>query len=483
MTTLPATATSASLSPLYVDLDGSVLATDSLHEAIVGLLVRKPWVALALPAWVARGKAHFKTRVATAERLDPAALPYRDSILAHLRAERARGRRVVLATGAPRPVAEAIANHLALFDGVLATEGDVNLTGAAKLAAIEADAGGPFQYLGNGVVDLPIWERAERVLTADLAPRIAHRLASGSTPVHEVEPRSTRRLRAFIRAIRVHQWAKNLLVFVPILTAHLITQRSALLAGITAFAAFSFLASAIYLINDLADLRHDRAHPTKRHRPLASGAVSILAATALIPALLLAGFLLASTLPSGFQQFVAGYLVLTTAYSFWLKRVVALDTVVLASLYTLRVAAGAAAVMVTVSPWLFVFSVFLFLSLALVKRASELIGMQDRGIGLARGRGYQASDLDAVASLGAASGYSAVVVIALYVNGSPEARTLYQDPGVLYAICPLLLYWLTRIWILARRGEVTDDPVIFAMKDRVSYLVLAAMGVVTFLAT
>ncbi len=471
------------LAPLYVDLDGSLLATDSLHESLVRLLVRKPWTIFPALGWLFGGKARFKSRIASAQQLDPETLPYREAVVDYLRAERATGRRILLATGAPRQVAEPIANHLGLFDGVLATDDTINLTGTAKLAAIVADAGGDFRYLGNGTVDLPIWQRAERALVADAPARVVRSLTQQGIPIEVVAPRQTGGLRTLVRAIRVHQWTKNLLLFIPILTAHLVPDRSAIVAEITAFFAFSFFASAIYLLNDLADLRNDRAHPTKRHRPLASGALPILGGVAFIPILLVAGTLLATRLPTGFQGFIAGYLLLTTAYSFWLKRVVALDTVVLASLYTLRVAAGAAAVMVTVSPWLFVFSVFFFLSLALVKRTSELIVMQDRGIERARGRGYRASDLDAVASLGGASGYAAVVVLALYVNGSQEARTLYDRPEVLYAVCPVMLYWLTRIWILARRGQVMDDPVIFAIKDRVSYLAVATTAAIIVAAT
>lgn len=469
--------------PLYVDLDGSLLATDSFHEGLVLAAASKPWLLFAFPAWLTLGKAPFKARVAAAAHLDPTTLPYRDSVVAHVKAARDAGRRVILATGAAAPVAEGVARHLGLFDAVLSSSETENLTGARKLAAIERHAGGPFQYLGNSAKDLPVWRRATAALTADAPANVLATLEREGIRPTIVAPRSAPALAKWLRAIRVHQWAKNLLMFVPAFTAHVWLDPTVLSRLVVAFFAFSLLASSIYLINDMVDLANDRSHASKRHRPFAAGTLPILHGALLVPVLILTSLLLAARLPTGFQLLVATYLVSTTLYSFWLKRVVALDTVLLASLYTIRIAAGGAAIAVTVSPWLFAFSMFLFLSLALIKRAAELLAMTPGGDLSIKGRGYRVTDLDAVVSLGSASAYASVVVLTLYVNGSAEARTLYQRPALLYLICPILLYWVTRMWILARRGEVREDPVVFAIRDRVSYLVLMAMGLVTFLAT
>ena len=472
------------LDPLYVDLDGSLLATDSLHEGLVGIVARQPWLALALPVWLAGGKAAFKTKVASAAELDPATLPYREQVVEHLRAERQAGRSIVLATGAPRSMAEPIARHLGFFDAVLATDGPVNLTGAAKLAAIERHAQGPFQYLGNSAVDLPIWRKASQALTVAVPTGVANTLVREGVASTELVPRRPAGLMTWLRAFRVHQWAKNLLMFVPSFTAHVMGNPGVPANLAIGFISFSFLASSIYLINDMVDLPNDRSHPTKRDRPFASGSLPVLHGALLVPVLVTAAALLAARLPSEFQWLIAGYLVLTTAYSFWLKRVMALDTVLLASLYTIRIAAGGAAIAVTVSPWLFAFSMFFFLSLAMVKRTGELVALGPRlDETNVKGRGYRTSDLEAVSALGTASAYASVVVLTLYVNGSTDAQTLYRHPGLLYLICPVILYWVTRIWILARRGEVREDPVVFAIKDRVSYFALAAIAGITRLAT
>jgi 4-hydroxybenzoate polyprenyltransferase len=468
--------------PLYVDLDGSLLATDSLHEALVATWTRRPWLLPAMPFWVLQGKARFKARVAAAGPIDPSTLPYRDAVVTHLVAERQAGRRIVLATGAPEQVARRIADHLGLFDDVLATDDGVNLTGVNKLAAIERHAAGPFQYLGNSAVDLPIWRRASHAFTVAAPASVVETLDRESIATTPLAAGRAGGPAVWLRALRVHQWAKNLLMFTPAFTAHVIGQADVPLRLLIGFFAFSALASSIYLINDMVDLANDRSHPIKRHRPFAAGTLSVLQGAVLVPVLMAIAALLAFQLPREFQNFLAIYLGLTTAYSFWLKRVVALDTVVLASLYTIRIAAGGAAIAVTVSPWLFAFSMFFFLSLALVKRAGELVAMPPRGDENVKGRGYRRTDLEAVCSLGSASAYAAVVVLTLYINGSTEARTLYQRPGLLYLICPVVLYWVTRIWILARRGEVREDPVVFAITDRVSYAALAVMAAITLLA-
>ena len=281
-------------------------------------------------------------------------------------------------------------------------------------------------------------------------------------------------VRVFLRALRVHQWVKNLLVFVPLIMAHLLVDQQSLSAAVRAFFAFSLLASSVYLTNDLFDLEADRNHPHKRHRPLASGQMSVRFALALIPCLIVASGAMALGLPADFWAALASYLVVTLLYSMALKKVIVIDIISLAGLYTLRILAGGMASAVAVSQWLIAFSMFFFLSLACLKRFSELRALRLADEQSTRRRGYLTSDLEQVSQMGAACACLSVLVFALYLNGR-EVTVLYQHANTLWLVCPALFYWLSRMWILAHRGEVSEDPILFAVKDRVSYLVGAAV--------
>jgi 4-hydroxybenzoate polyprenyltransferase len=463
-------------------LDGSLLVGDSLLEGLSAMLTSRPLALLGAPFQLLGGRARFKGWVAGHALLDPAAMLYRPAVLGLLQEERARGRRLVLATGAPRRVADAVAEHLGLFERVICTDGALNRTGAAKLPALRDALGdGPFDYLGNSRADFPVWAGARRALTAGLPGHLLSRLQASHGDVVVVAPPPPRpSLALLLGALRVHQWAKNALVFIPLLAAHALSA-AALFAATLAFFSFSLVASGIYLLNDLADLRHDRRHPSKSRRPFASGALPLSWAFPAIPLLLAGGFGLGLLLPREFLLTLFGYLTLTVAYSVHLKRVLALDTVVLAGLYTVRIAAGGAAVGVPISPWLFAFSMFFFLSLALVKRVAELFALAQRGESQAGGRGYRAGDIDQAAMLGSASAFTSVLVLALYINSS-AVPGLYRHPQFLWLTCPILLYWLSRLWILARRGAVVEDPVVFAIKDRVSWLAFGLAGLAALLA-
>ncbi len=272
--------------------------------------------------------------------------------------------------------------------------------------------------------------------------------------------------RAMVQAIRPHHWAKNVLVCIPVAAAHRASDPAALVATALAFAAFSVLASAVYVLNDLADLEVDRAHPRKRARPFASGALSRRSGVALAVGLLGVAAVLAAALPSAFQAAFLGYAVVTSAYSFALKRQPILDVLLLAGLYTLRIFAGGFAAGIPVSEWLASFSMFLFFSLALLKRASEMVETRSADVR----RGYLREDADLLFTMGTSSGYLSVLVLALYIS-SHDVRKLYAEPRWLWALCPLLLFWLSRIWLLARRGEVRTDPVLYALGDRTTWIV------------
>lgn len=468
--------------PLVIDLDGTIVRTDTLIEALLRIVATRPLLFLGLLRTLLRGRAAFKRRVAEAVRLDPATLVYNEDVVALAQEARAAGRPVFLATASDRSVAEAVAGHLGLFDGVFASEQGVNLKGEAKATLLTATFGeGGFDYVGDAEVDRPVWRRARRAImvlpSAKLARRVGAECPDAMALGHR--PGAMTRLRVIAKAMRVHQWAKNVLIFVPVLAAHQATAPTELRAAV-AFAAFSLCASSVYLLNDLVDLPHDRLHPSKRRRPFASGMLPLSLAPMLIALTLGGGLLLAAFLPASFLLMLVIYYACTVCYSFVLKRQMVADVLMLAALYTIRVFAGAAATAIAVSPWLLAFSMFLFFSLAVVKRQSELTLHLRAGRGEVSGRGYQLGDLNMLHSMAASSGYMAVLVMALYIN-SADVLPLYHSPQALWLLCPVLLFWISRVLMLSHRGLMNDDPVVFALTDRVS-LLTGAVGFCIFAA-
>lgn len=460
--------------PLVVDLDGTLLRSDVLIECVWAFLKTSPLRCWQLLIWLLRGgKAGLKARLAAATNLDVTGLPYDASLLAQLAAERAAGRALVLATATHQRYAQAIADHLGCFDEVHATDGEVNLSATRKrdrLIAAFGERG--FDYAGNSRDDVPVWASAARAWVVN-PERGVERVALAQGNVDRVIETRRGRLKVLSRALRLHQWLKNLLIFVPLLAAHHFGQPATTLAAGLAFVAFGLCASSVYLLNDLIDLEDDRHHPSKRNRPLASGALPLRWGVALCPVLLAGGALLAfGCLPLRFGLALLAYYALTLAYSLYLKRLVMVDVVVLAALYTARIVAGAAAIGAPLSFWLLAFSMVMFLSLALIKRYGELHALQARGLTKTRGRGYQSDDLALISSLGAASGYLAVLVLALYIQDRNTAL-LYRHPPMIWPVCAILLYWVSRIWLIAHRGQMRDDPVLFAAKDRASWLMIA----------
>jgi 4-hydroxybenzoate polyprenyltransferase/phosphoserine phosphatase len=466
--------------PIAVDLDGTLARTDTLVESLFALLRERPAAALGLLPALAGGRARLKARLAAQVELDPALLPLNAPLVEWLQAQRDAGRRLVLVTAADQRIAHAVAARVGLFDAVMASDGTQNLKGATKAAAlVERFGAGGFDYVGDAWADLPVWRAARRAIVVG-GERLV-RAARGVAEVERVFPPPVPLARALPRALRPHQWVKNLLLFLPLLAAHLVTDGPALAAAMLAFVAFGLTASAVYLLNDLLDLPADRRHPRKRHRPFAAGDLSLATGLALVPALLGAAALLALLLPPAFAAILAGYFVITSAYSFGLKRVPVVDVMLLAGLYTVRVVAGAAAVAIMPSFWLLAFSMFIFLSLALVKRYTELDALRARGELTASGRGWHVDDLPLVQSLGVSAGLICVLVLALYID-STSAQALYALPEALWLVCPALLYWVSRLWLKTHRGEVHDDPVVFALRDRVSLIIGAVTALIVALA-
>jgi len=468
--------------PLCVDLDGTLLKTDSTWEAVALLMKHKPLLGLLLPVWRMKGKAHLKEKLMEHVAMDIQTLPFNQPFLEFLKTEHAQGRTIVLVTGAARSVALAVQEHLPLFSEVIATGEGINLTGKRKAAALVKRYGEKgFDYVGNSLVDLLVWPYARHAIVVN-APASVHRKAGKAGNVERAFDDRPSVVRAFFRAIRPHQWMKNVLIFVPLVTSHQLADGPVVARACLAFVSFCLCTSSVYLLNDLFDLTADRGHPRKRFRPLASGDLSISFAMAAVPVLLLAGLGLSTVLPPLFTLVLICYFVTTLAYSFYIKQLVLIDVMVLAGLYTIRIIAGHAATSVPYSLWLLMFSMFFFLSLALVKRYSELEVVLRENRSAIAGRGYRVGDREQVGILGSASGYIAALILALYIT-SESVIPLYTKPYLLWLIIPLILYWVSRIWLLAHRGEVHDDPVVFALKDRVSYGVGLLIVAVLILAT
>jgi len=460
---------------LVVDLDQSLVATDTLVESVLLYLKARPFGFFLLLAWLCKGKAHFKAQLA--KRVCPTAslLPYRREVMEFAKRAKVSGKPVILATASHRRVAESVAAHVGLFSGILASDATNNLSGRHKLEAINAEAAGrPFAYIGDALVDMPIWETAHTAVVVEPTKRL--RKALGKHPRVEI-PRSAKgngTIKIWIKALRLHQWAKNLLVFVPAAMAHRIAEPSILLALFLAYLSLSLTASSVYLLNDLLDLEADRKHSRKKNRPVASGTFSIGKAIFLVPLLFLAGLAVALTsLPLPYFFCLVFYLILTTLYSFYLKQQVILDVIALATLYTFRVIAGAIAVDIFVSSWLLAFSMFFFLSLALMKRYSEMLMMHEE-IKKMPGRGYLKLDAATIMTSGITSGQLSLLVFALFMNDS-NMQELYGKPQLLWLVLPVLFYWITRMWLLAHRGGMAEDPIVFTIKDRASW---CALGII-----
>ncbi len=464
---------------LAVDLDGTLVATDLFWESLFLLLRRNPLALFLLPFWLFGGKARLKSEIAARVEIDPADLPYRPEVLERLTAEKKAGRRLVLATGSHEKFAEAISDHLGLFDAVLATDGSRNLTSRRKRDVLVAEFGdGGFDYAGNSKADIAVFDAARAAIV--VAPdRAALRWQSSHQAELIKAPELS--LKTIVKMLRVHQWLKNTLIAVPMVLSHEYFNTGMLVACVLAFISFSAAASAIYIVNDFLDMPLDRKHATKKNRPFAAGTLSIPFGIASAIALLAISFAAAAPLDPLFAAALALYLVTTTAYSFSLKRMLLVDVLTLAGLYTIRILAGAAATGTDVSFWLLAFAIFFFLSLALVKRHVELADAEVEIGSRIAGRGYRPEDLSIIAQGGVSAAFAAALVLALYID-SDSVRELYTWPWLIWPLAPIVLYLTLRIWVLAGRRELHDDPVVFLVRDWRSQLVIALGAVLLVVA-
>lgn len=447
--------------PLVVDLDGTLTKVDTLWESVLLLIKKKPYIIFILPLWLLRGKVVFKHKIINQVLVDVSVLPYNVEVIDIIKQNRGK-RKIILASASCRKIVEAVAAHLQIFDHVIATETS-NLSGESKLTAIRALIGeGCFDYMGNSCADVPLWNQAKKAYVVG-----SRKLKNRIKPEIEtiiVKQEKLSLLYHMIKAMRPHQWLKNILLFLPIFLAHEIFDFHKLKLLAIAFASFSFCASAVYITNDLFDIESDRYHSTKKNRPFASGNISVVKGAVMVLLLFMLSFTISYFLLSvQYTQLLAGYALLTFVYSFYIKDHLVVDVLTLSGLYTLRIFAGAVAVDVPISTWMLAFSLFFFLSLAFLKRYIELNGISDEK--KIKGRNYEYNDKSVVLSAGLSCGYLSVLVFSLYISNSVEVNTLYKHPQWLWLLVLPLIYWITRIWFLAQRGLVDGDPVVFAMKD------------------
>lgn len=449
---------------LVVDLDGTLIRSDSLYETFWAGMSEDWGTAVSALSALTNGRAALKRSMAGRTVLEPENMPYNQVVLNYIRNWREGGGRAVLVTAADDSVATAISNHLGLFDEAHGSDGEHNLKGEAKARFLEERFGtNGFAYIGDSKADLPVWKAASKAISVDAPPTLQQQVAALG---HDSENLTSGIRTGYLAALRPHQWLKNVLVFVPLFAAQSFTGVHVLHA-ILAFVAFSLVSSSGYVLNDLMDLRADRAHPRKCKRPLAAGRVPIAHGTLMVPLLLFGGLLTALLAGTELLGVIFGYFVLTTIYSTWLKQRAVADIGTLAGLYTLRIIAGGVATGLGLSVWLLAFSMFFFFALAAVKRLAELVDLEKRGIRTAKRRGYLVEDAPLISQMTTASGYISVLVLALYLNTFAVQR-LYTAPWMLWGICLVLMYWISRVVLVTHRGKMEDDPIVYAIRDRTS---------------
>jgi len=466
-----ASITDSDLIPLCVDLDGTLLKTDTLVESFLLLVKSQPLKIFKYLYWILKGKSYFKQNIADRIDLEIETLPYNKKFVDYLTDERRKGRPLILATASIQKIAFQTEAHFKLFDDVLASDTSHNLKGQSKLNALIKRFGDfGFDYAGNSRQDLTIWINARNAIIVNPSMGVKNGVKKLSNVAHIFDERP-KKFKAVFNGIRARQWPKNILLFVPLIVSQKFLDTRLLFDSVIAFCCFCLCASSLYIINDLFDLTADRKHPTKCLRPFAAGDLSIISGVVIAIFLLSVAIIGTFFLPSSFLYFLGFYGICSFFYSITLKNLVIIDVLILSSLYTLRILAGGIATSIPISFWLLSFSMFIFFSLAILKRYAELLPMSDNGkIQKIAGRGYWTNDIETLRILGISSGYLSVLVMALYIN-SDQVTVLYKHPSVLWMLCPLFLFWISRIWLLAGRGQVDDDPVLFAIQDVVSLVV------------
>ncbi|MFC1481841.1 UbiA family prenyltransferase [Candidatus Neomarinimicrobiota bacterium] len=472
-----------SKTPICVDLDGSLIKTDLLNEAALALLKLNPLYIFSIFVWLLQGRANLKHQIASRVSINAASLPYNQELCDYLKEESDTGCEIVLVTASNKRYAESIGNHLGFISNVIASDANQNLKGKEKARVLTETYGeGNFIYVGDSYADLQVWKQSKAAVVVNVSGRRRKQLKKMDIEEIKHFASDNNYFHSIFQAARPYQWVKNILIFVPLVMSHQIGSGSLVLQSILGFFAMSFVASSVYVLNDLGDLEADRLHPDKKTRPFAAGDLPISTGIILIIILLSAGLSVAAMLPSLFLYILEIYFITNIFYTMLFKRIVILDIIILSLLYTIRILAGGAAINEEIGFWLLAFSMFIFLSLSMQKRYAELKGIQERGLENAEGRAYQATDENLILAFGAMSGLISVLVLALYIN-STVVIELYNQPQILWLTCPIMLYWISRMWLLTNRGIVSDDPIRFAVGDRTSYIVGGLMLSVILIAT
>ena len=460
---------------LFVDLDGTLIKSDLLFECLVPIIKNYFYAIFLAPFWLLKGKAYLKDKFSDLVSINPEILPYNNNVLEYIRKEKENGSKIILATASNIKLAKSISDYLGIFDDVIASSKEENLKGKNKLNKIKLyiennNTNKEFSYIGDSEADVKIFNETNIPIVVG-NKNVFNKIKSKNDKTTFVDGENDFSLKKFFKMIRTYQWVKNFLIFLPLILAHKFLDVNLLLKALVAFFSFSFLASSVYIINDIMDVESDRIHPSKKNRPIASGAVKISSALKVAFILMPLSFIISIFLGKEFLFVLLTYFITTSCYSFYLKKIMLVDILFLSLLYTVRIFAGGVALNIYLSPWLFMFSLFFFFSLACAKRYSELYAVRNNLQDEIKGRGYQAQDLEQIQIFGSSSGYIAILIFALYIQ-SDISMKLYKTPSFFWALCPIMLYWISRVWLLSHRGQMTQDPIIFALKDKVSYVVL-----------
>lgn len=455
--------------PLAVDLDGTITTVDTFHEGLLSVVKRMDIRSvISIMGQMSDGRAALKRRIATKSDFDPSLLPYNESFLTYLRAEKAHGRQLGLFTAADQSIADSVGDHLGIFDVVRGSDGTINLSGARKLAVIREEFGDHFAYAGDSMVDAPLFAAAS--FSVLVGPRVSRleRIVGPSSVIDMRFPTPKLGLRVWTKALRLPHWAKNLLVFIAPALGFGMLDAMIVLQAMLLYVAMGLLASATYLLNDLLDLPADRAHPFKRNRPIAAGLIPAKTAVSMGLGLGLAALAIALNLPWATLLSLLGYLLITLAYSFALKRIAIIDVFMLAGLFSLRVYAGSTLLPSPATPWLLTFSMLFFLGLAMIKRYAELDRVVSSGGAGVISRGYISKDLPLLLAAGVSSGFGAIAILMMYLMAEQYPSGQYARPGLLWGLIPVILIWTLRVWHRAVHGRMNEDPLMFAMHDRFS---------------
>lgn len=469
--------------PLIVDLDGTLIHSDILYETFLVAIKNNFFIFFISFYWILRGKAFLKSKLARyACNFDVTTLPYNKNFVDWLKSEKRKNRLIILCTATHNIIANKIGAHLGLFNEIISTNDNLNLSGKNKADILSRRFGfKKFDYVGNSFADIQVWKIARYAYGVNVSNLLVKYFQNHFKFKFLFSRASNIAVDCF-SALRPHQWVKNLILFIPLLASHQFLNFNLWYDLLLSFISFSFCASAVYILNDLIDIENDRQHPRKMYRPFASGQLSIMYGFFISLIFLVLSFNISFLVNSQFKYWLFLYFVLTSSYSLFFRKVVLLDCVVLSLLYTIRIIAGGEAAHLVNSFWLLTFSVFLFLSLAFIKRYAEIEIRIFEGQKVLKGRGYYTSDAGLLHALGIASGYSATLILALYLN-SDVVSSLYFSPYFIWADIPVLLFWISWMWLKAHRGEMHDDPVIFAIKDKISILAGLFFALFLFLGT